>query len=45
MKRNMVAALIAGIAAIILMVALSVGPWLLVAIPSAVAGLVYRSVA
>ena len=45
MKRNMVAALIAGIAALVMVLALALGPWAIVAIPSAVAGLVYRNVA
>lgn len=42
MKRNMVAALIAGIAALIMVIALALGPWAVVAIPAAVAGFVYR---
>jgi hypothetical protein len=43
MKRNTLAALIAGIAALVAVLALALGPWLTVAIPSAVAGLVYRN--
>jgi hypothetical protein len=43
MKRNTLAALIAGMAALIAVLALALGPWLTVAIPSIVTGLVYRN--
>jgi hypothetical protein len=43
MKRNMIAALIAGMAALVAVLALALGPWLTVAIPSVAAGLVYRN--
>jgi hypothetical protein len=43
-KRNMVAALIAGIAALVVVLVLALGPWLVVAIPSVAAGLAYRNV-
>lgn len=43
MKRNTLAALIAGIAALVMVCALALGPWLTVAIPSVAAGLVYRN--
>lgn len=45
MKLNAVAALIAGIAALVMVLALALGPWAVVALPSAVAGLVYRKMA
>jgi hypothetical protein len=43
MKRNTLAALIAGMAALVAVLALALGPWLTVAIPSIVTGLVYRN--
>lgn len=45
MKRNALAALLAGTAALIVVLVLAMSPWTVVALPSAVAGLVYRSMA
>jgi hypothetical protein len=43
MKRNTLAALIAGMTALVAVLALALGSWLTVAIPSIVTGLVYRN--
>lgn len=44
MKRNALAALLAGTAALIMCLALALGPWAVVALPSLVAGVVFRNV-
>lgn len=45
MKRNALAALLAGTAALIMVLALAMGPWAVVALPSLIAGAVYRRLA